>query len=395
VFGETSAAPSVWSTYHGPPHVSQRLADYLRTRRIVHLPNLPRTPQHNAAAERGEGELKAGARFLRADDPATRARKLFRTADRLNRYRRRATRKGLTAHEADLILPRATSIVAREDFYEACRQAVEEAVQALTSRRARRLAEREAILAVMERYGLVKITGGRRRAAPRASFSNEAVHYMPGKENILNRSMLVRRCSRGPLLTLIVLGVVACGSSELESQENGEPVNSCHRAILHEAPECTDSWLLDEFIPLVLRGIGGIPSTEVRHKLSESGVIGIDQIDIVGRKVAQFDGSGELAIYCDAGWISVISKAGVFTEFIWTSKKERSVEVQSPEAIRSASADSADLAVALWRAKPDSFQCEQVSGGAPEIVASWSRVIGFSHVSVAMIDGAVTSRFDP
>jgi transposase InsO family protein len=172
IIAERGVAPLVWSTDNGSPYVSQRLIDYLRARQIVHLRNLPRTPQHNAAAERGEGELKAGARFLPADDPETRARKLLRTADRLNRYRRRATRKGLTAHEADLILPPATSIVSREEFYEACRIAVEEAMKAKTSRRAQRLAERGAIYAVMERYGLVKITGGRRRAAPPASLSN-------------------------------------------------------------------------------------------------------------------------------------------------------------------------------------------------------------------------------
>lgn len=100
------------------------------------------------------------------------SKKLLRTADRLNRYRRRATRKGLTAHEADLILPPTTSIVSREEFYEACRFAVEEAVKAKTSRRAQRLAERGAILGVMDRYGLVKLTGGRRRAALPASLSN-------------------------------------------------------------------------------------------------------------------------------------------------------------------------------------------------------------------------------
>lgn len=172
IIAERGVAPLVWSTDNGPPYVSQRLVDYLRERQIVHLRNLPRTPQHNAAAERGEGELKAGARFLPTDAPQTRARKLHRTADRLNRYRRRATRKGLTAHEADLILPPATSMVSREEFYEACRIAVEEAVKAKTSRRAQRLAERGAIHAVMERYELVKITGGRRRAAPPASLSN-------------------------------------------------------------------------------------------------------------------------------------------------------------------------------------------------------------------------------
>lgn len=172
IIAERGVAPLVWSTDNGPPYVSGRLDDYLRDRRIIHLKNLPRTPQHNAAAERGEGELKAAARLLPSDSPAERARKLVRTAAKLNRGRRRATRKGLTGREADSILPAATSIVSRDAFYEACRTAMEEAVRTATTWRAQRLAERAAIHGVLERYGLVQITGGRRRPATPASLSN-------------------------------------------------------------------------------------------------------------------------------------------------------------------------------------------------------------------------------
>jgi transposase InsO family protein len=52
------ALPLVFSSDNGPINTSAEVEDYLGRHRIVHLRNVPRTPQHNPFVERAIGELK-------------------------------------------------------------------------------------------------------------------------------------------------------------------------------------------------------------------------------------------------------------------------------------------------------------------------------------------------
>jgi len=67
---------------------------------------------------------------------------------------------GRTAAELDKTLPRADDLVCRARFYAAACANIERAVLGAPNARARRLAERGAILDTMENFGLVRRTRG-------------------------------------------------------------------------------------------------------------------------------------------------------------------------------------------------------------------------------------------
>lgn len=157
------------------------MMDWLAERKVIVLWNVPHTPQHNPWAERFNGELKQELRARgelpeRGADPAectgsrpeagastTRAHfeRCVPRALAVLRARPRPSRGGLTAAQLDKIRPRAEDLVQRARFYETACAAIEAAVQDIHDARARRRAEREAILCTLERFGLVTRTRGR------------------------------------------------------------------------------------------------------------------------------------------------------------------------------------------------------------------------------------------
>jgi len=86
--------------------------------------------------------------------------------------RPRATRGWKTAREAYAALPSAEALLTRTRFLNAVDCAVNEAVQDCRSARQRRMAERRAILATMECFGLITRTRGR---APKGARKPEEV----------------------------------------------------------------------------------------------------------------------------------------------------------------------------------------------------------------------------
>jgi hypothetical protein len=75
--------------------------------------------------------------------------------------RTRPSRGGLTSAQLDRIRPRAQDLVHRARFYETACAAIEAALHGIEDARARRRAEREAILCTLEQFGLVTRTRGR------------------------------------------------------------------------------------------------------------------------------------------------------------------------------------------------------------------------------------------
>jgi hypothetical protein len=177
--------PLVLGMDNGPANRHELVLSWLRNERVIVLWNVPHTPQHNAPIESLFGELKleleaTGGLAARGADPsqghvslsepgvpATRMRlreRLRGLARRLNE-RVRPSRGARTAAELDRILPRAEDLVDRARFYAAACAAIQAAVQGNDNPRARRRAEREAILCTLERFGLVTRTRGRRPVA--------------------------------------------------------------------------------------------------------------------------------------------------------------------------------------------------------------------------------------
>jgi hypothetical protein len=84
---------------------------------------------------------------------------------RLLNERVRPSRGGFSAAQLDSSLPCDEDLVRRERFYETACAAIRSAVQEVDNPRARRRAEREAILCTLEQMGLVTRTRGRRPAS--------------------------------------------------------------------------------------------------------------------------------------------------------------------------------------------------------------------------------------
>jgi hypothetical protein len=150
--------PLVYVTDNGPPYRSRVLAHYLARHHVVHLRSLPRTPQHNPWAERGIGEIKQEAGLESGtplDSLRMATRRLIAAVQRLDHCRLRPHAAGTNALRDRNLVP-AYDAVDRESFYRTTCAAIERAVDGHTGRRARRRAEREAIYASLESFGLVK-----------------------------------------------------------------------------------------------------------------------------------------------------------------------------------------------------------------------------------------------
>jgi transposase InsO family protein len=159
----TGRLPLVLGTDNGPAYVGDRVRQWLEAHRVVHLLNLPRTPRHNAIAERAIGELKAESGLgsgVELVDPEHALRRLEEARRRLDELRPRPCLDGRTASAVDATTPSAYTASERAVFYDEVRVALEVAVGGIDGARARRQAQREAVFRVLERRGLIRRTRG-------------------------------------------------------------------------------------------------------------------------------------------------------------------------------------------------------------------------------------------
>ena len=154
--------PLVIATDNGSENVNADVTSLLERERVIHLKNLPRTPQHNARAERAIGELRGESGLGASDvvDPNGARARLEEARTRLDECRLRACLGYRSAQEVDGELPVAYNLVSRESFYADTNQRIEIAVQGALRKRERCLAKRDAILSTMESYGLLIRTRG-------------------------------------------------------------------------------------------------------------------------------------------------------------------------------------------------------------------------------------------
>lgn len=150
--------PLVLGTDNGSAYICNETADYLRQERVIHLRSLPRTPQHNGAAEIGIRELKSCAKLSSAlqVEPEAAFEAITAAALSLNHNRPRSSKGLKTAAQLDETLPVSYHFVERDRFYKECSRRMQEAVQETIGSRASRMAEREAIFSTLEMFGLVK-----------------------------------------------------------------------------------------------------------------------------------------------------------------------------------------------------------------------------------------------
>ena len=176
--------PLVLGMDNGPENNNELVCSYLAAERVIVLWNVPHTPQHNAPIESYFGELKleleaSGVLWRGVADPSQGPRSLSEAGGGVNighlrtsvqrvvqvlNQRVRPSRGGFTAAQLDRMLPRAEDLVNRARFYDTACAALRRAVLDIDDARARRRAEREAILCTLEQFGLVTRTRGRRPA---------------------------------------------------------------------------------------------------------------------------------------------------------------------------------------------------------------------------------------
>jgi transposase InsO family protein len=155
--------PLVLSTDNGPAYVAMEVERWLKRHHVIHLKNLPRTPRHNAVAERAIGELKAesglgsGERFTDLEEPR---RRIEDARTRLDEHRARPTLGWKTAAVVDNAPSPVYTSSQRRAFFEQTRAAMKDAAGGPGTARERRLAEREAVFQSLERRGLIQRTRG-------------------------------------------------------------------------------------------------------------------------------------------------------------------------------------------------------------------------------------------
>lgn len=157
---ERGGLPLVLATDNGPAYRSRALEKYLRLHRVVHLLNLPRTPQHNAWAERAIGEIKQDCRWEASEGIQTLAAALEGARRRLDHHRLRASRGYRTAATCDFEMGRGYHLVGRENFYDEVHRALRKARRRPQGWRKTRLAQREEIFVTLEKFGLVERSRG-------------------------------------------------------------------------------------------------------------------------------------------------------------------------------------------------------------------------------------------
>lgn len=150
--------PLVLASDNAASYCSEAAEAYLKSQKVIHLKSLPRTPQHNGAAESRVRELKDQSGLGKGvvlEDVHEPLNRLAACAARLDAHRLRASKGYKTAIELDAVLPRGYN-AGRERFYKEARRRMQEAVLGAETWRAARLAEREAVYAALESFGLVR-----------------------------------------------------------------------------------------------------------------------------------------------------------------------------------------------------------------------------------------------
>jgi len=161
--------PLILGLDNGPENIAAAVEAYLARHQVVALYNVPRTPQHNARAERGIGELKRESglgKGVRLASVGEAQQQLDMASERLTRRRLRACLGWCTAEQADRTLPCWYGVVDRGRFYAAACSAIRQAVLGTKTLVQRRRAERKAILDLAASVGLVRVTRGGVLLAP-------------------------------------------------------------------------------------------------------------------------------------------------------------------------------------------------------------------------------------
>lgn len=156
--------PLVFMTDNGSCYTGEKVERFLRENKVVHMKNMPNTPQHNGAAESCMRELKKHSMLgkgvvLESNneciDPLTEAVRV------MNCDKRYGSKKYRTSNELEESYANGSDVICREKFYEQYLKFKRKIDDEACDKRTKRMLEREMIYRLLEENGLLNITRGR------------------------------------------------------------------------------------------------------------------------------------------------------------------------------------------------------------------------------------------
>lgn len=157
-----SELPLVWMTDNGSCYTSKEMKHFLDDSMVIHLKNLPRTPEHNGACERAIRDLKEvsslgkGCNLPSEKDAAER---LKQAAETLDNYRRHASLGYMTSKEREKRSMKNDLGHLRTELYNRYKSEMLKIEMSMHGKR-KRHAEREMIFCLLEEYGLITRSTG-------------------------------------------------------------------------------------------------------------------------------------------------------------------------------------------------------------------------------------------
>lgn len=149
--------PLVWMTDNGAAYCNEDVKKFMDREKIIHVRSLPRTPQHNGAAEVMMREIKndcmLGKKTVLLSANEGHAR-LTESVVKINKNRRRLSLGFKSSDEKDEELSMNVKRIDREVFYEQYQQELNASVDVQNVRQ-KRLREREIVMCLLEKHKMI------------------------------------------------------------------------------------------------------------------------------------------------------------------------------------------------------------------------------------------------
>jgi transposase InsO family protein len=149
--------PLVWMTDNGAAYCNKEVREYVEREKIVHVRSLPRTPQHNGAAEVMMRELKndclLGKKSVLACEEDAHAR-LVSSIVKINKNRKRMSLSFKSSDEMDDEMSVNGRKIDRAVFYEEYCTELKSLVN-VGSVREKRMREREVVMCLLEKHEMI------------------------------------------------------------------------------------------------------------------------------------------------------------------------------------------------------------------------------------------------
>ena len=149
--------PLVWMTDNGAAYCNKAVKEFVEREKIVHVRSLPRTPQHNGAAEVMMREIKndcmLGKKTVLLSQESAHAH-LVESIIKINKHRRRMSMSFKSSDEMDEEMLMNAKKIDRETFYNEYRTQLSLDLNVHNARE-KRMREREIVMCLLEKHEMI------------------------------------------------------------------------------------------------------------------------------------------------------------------------------------------------------------------------------------------------